>query len=464
LQTDTTLPELIQSRVLVVEDDPVSRLQLQSLLARFIAEVRFAVNGEEGLEIWRQWQPNVIVTDILMPVMGGLEMSAAIKATDPRAQIVVVTSDEDSGSLRRALDIGVERYITKPIDIHLLMDAVRKCIRDREQSDELQLVRQVVELTSRLQVELEAKQQVALALEKEKQEQQVLIRKLEEAHNQLLQSEKMASLGQLAAGVAHEINNPIGFVTSNLGTLRRYAEQLIKLRAAYEEAVGLLAEDSPVRQAIVAARQAAEADFLEADILSVIEESSEGVMRVRRIVQDLKTFSHTGPAEWQWIDLNACLDSTLSIANNEIKYTAQVVREYGVVPEVECMASQLNQVFLNLLVNAAQAIVGHGTITLRTGSEAGNAWVEIEDTGSGIPAENLNRIFDPFFTTKPVGKGTGLGLSISYGIVRKHNGHIAVRSSPGQGTNFRVTIPLQQHDEPPAGSLSAAAHDPAISS
>jgi signal transduction histidine kinase len=452
LQIEPTSPELIQSRVLVVEDDPVSRLQLQSLLARFISEVRFAVNGEEGLERWRQWQPNVIVTDILMPVMGGLEMSAAIKANDPRAQIIVVTSDEDSGSLRRALDIGVERYITKPIDIHLLMDAVRKCIRDREQSDELQLVRQVVELTSRLQEELEAKQQVALALEKEKQEQQVLIRKLEEAHNQLLQSEKMASLGQLAAGVAHEINNPIGFVTSNLGTLRRYAEQLIKLRATYEEAVGCLAEDSPVRLAIAAAREVAEADFLEADVLSVIAESSEGVTRVRRIVQDLKTFSHTGPAEWQWIDLNACLDSTLSIANNEIKYNAQVVREYGVVPEVECMASQLNQVFLNLLVNAAQAIVGHGTITLRTGSDAGNAWVEIEDTGSGIPAENLKRIFDPFFTTKPVGQGTGLGLSISYGIVRKHNGSIEVRSTPGQGSTFRVTVPLQQHAQPPAAS------------
>jgi signal transduction histidine kinase len=452
LEANTASPELIQIRVLVVDDDPILRMQLQALLGRFVAELCFAGNGKEGLEIWRHWQPNVIVTDIMMPIMNGLEMSAAIKAVDPHAQIIVITSDDDSGSLREALEIGVERYIIKPIDIHLLKDAIRKCVRDRQQSDELQLVRKVAELTSRLQEELEAKHQTALALEKEKEEQRILIGKLEEAHNQLLQSEKMAALGQLAAGVAHEINNPIGFVTSNLGTLRRYAEQLIKLRAAYDQATGLLAEDSPARQAIAAAQEELDADFLEADVLAVIAESSEGVARVRRIVQDLKTFSHVGPNEWQWIDLNACLDSTLNIANNEIKYKARVVREYGLVPEVECMAAQLNQVFLNLLVNAAQAIDTQGTITLRTGNAAGNAWVEIEDTGSGIPAENLKRIFDPFFTTKPVGQGTGLGLSISYGIVRKHNGSIEVRSTPGQGSTFRVTVPLQQHAEPPAAS------------
>ena len=270
---DIASADLIQSRVLVVDDDPMLRLQLQTMLGRFFAELRFAANGAEGLEIWRRWQPNVIVTDNLMPVMNGLEMSSAIKAADPRAQIVMITAADDNASLHKALDIGVDRYIIKPVDVHLLKDAINKCIRDRQQSDELQLVRKVAELTSRLQEELAAKHQVTAALEKEKEEQQVLIRRLEEAHNRLLQSEKMASLGQLAAGVAHEINNPIGFVNSNLNTLRRYAEQLSELRASCDAAVSSLAEDSPVRQAIAAARQATDADFLERDLVAVDRKS-----------------------------------------------------------------------------------------------------------------------------------------------------------------------------------------------
>ena len=450
MEANAAASELIQARILVVDDDPILRTQLKTLLGRFVADVRVAVDGAEGLESWRQWQPNVVVTDILMPVMDGLAMTGAIKAADPGAQIIVITSDKDNINLRRALEIGVERYITKPVDVHLLMDAVRKCIRDRQQSDELQLIRRVAELTRQLQAELAAKELAAAALEKEKEEQHILIRRLEEAHNQLLQSEKMASLGQLAAGVAHEINNPIGFVTSNLGTLRNYADRLIKLLGAYDEAAGRLAEDSPVRRAIAMARKAADADFLKTDMLDLISESYEGVTRVRRIVQDLKTFSHVDSNEWQWVDLNECLDSTLNIANNEIKYKAQVVREYGEVPQVECIPSQLNQVFLNLLVNAAQAIDKQGTITLRSGSTASDAWVEIEDTGTGIPSENLNRIFDPFFTTKPVGSGTGLGLSISYGIVRKHNGRIEVNSALGRGTTFRITVPLHRQSAPTA--------------
>ena len=442
--------ELMQARVLVVDDDPILLTQIRHLLGKYVAEIKTAGDGAAGLALWREWRPNVTLTDILMPVMDGLAMSQAIKAEDADAQIVVITADRADANLRQALDIGVERYITKPVDVHLLLDAIRKCVRDRRQKEELHLAQQVAELTRELQRQLEEKERAEKALQKEKAEQQVLIGKLEEAHNQLLQSEKMASLGQLAAGVAHEINNPVGFVSSNFGTLRTYAERLLGILALYEETAAALPDDSPLRRKLEQAKQAADVEYLKEDMLALIRESADGVDRVRRIVLDLKTFSHVDAVEWQAADLRQCIDTTLNLAAHEIKYKADVVKEYGEIPDIECLPAQLNQVLLNLLVNAAQAIDRKGTITVRTVAGEGEVRVEIADTGCGIAPENLNRVFDPFFTTKPVGTGTGLGLSITYSIVRKHNGRIEVESEPGKGTTFRLVLPVRQPREPVA--------------
>ncbi|SIR56945.1 PAS domain S-box-containing protein [Aromatoleum tolulyticum] len=276
-------------------------------------------------------------------------------------------------------------------------------------------------------------------LQAEKRHQETLIRKLEEAHNQLLQSEKMASIGQLAAGVAHEINNPVGFVNSNLGTLKRYAEDLLRLLTAYEEIEGSLTTEQV--EAIARVKKEIDAGYLRADIGELLTESLDGLQRVKRIVQDLKDFSHVGKAERELANLEAGLESTLNVVWNEIKYKADVVKEYGSLPAIECFPSQLNQVFMNLLVNAAHAIENHGRITLRTGHDESVVWVEVEDTGKGIRPEHLSRIFEPFFTTKEVGKGTGLGLSLSYGIVNRHHGRIEVRSEFGKGSMFRVVLP-----------------------
>jgi two-component system, NtrC family, sensor kinase len=261
----------------------------------------------------------------------------------------------------------------------------------------------------------------------------------------LLQSEKMASIGQLAAGVAHEINNPVGFVNSNLGALRGYVEQLLAVLAAFEAVLeGIPA--GAARERIESAMRMAELDYLKTDIVALLDESSDGLARVRRIVQDLKDFSHSDQGEWCYSDLHKGLESTLNVVNNEIKYKARVIKEYGELPMVRCLPSQLNQVFMNLLVNAAHAIDGQGEIHVRTGVDGSDkdasVWVEIADTGKGIPEQMLTRIFDPFFTTKPVGKGTGLGLSISYGIVRKHGGRIDVKSEVGKGSVFRVILPI----------------------
>jgi len=448
VKTVTAEGQLIQARVLVVDDDPILRTQLKHLASKFVSEVEVASGGAEGLALWRQWKPDVVVTDIFMPGMNGLEMSESIKAEDADAQIIVITSDKDSGTLLHALSIGVDRYITKPVDMHLLIDAVNKCVRDRQQTEELRLTRHVAALTDALQKQLEERKRAEEALLKEKNEQKVLIERLEEAHNQLLQSEKMASIGQLAAGVAHEINNPVGYVSSNLGALQNYVRNLLQLISAYEDCE----EELPAqrRESLNALKREIDIDFLREDIRELMAESQGGLQRVKRIVQDLKDFSHVSDSEIQWSNLESGLESTLNVVWNELKYKAEVVKDYGNIPEVECIPSQLNQVFMNLLVNAAQAIRDHGVITLRTRHVDESVCIEIADNGSGIPPEIINRIFDPFFTTKPVGTGTGLGLSITHGIIRKHKGRIEVDSEPGKGTSFRIYVPIRQTGSGPA--------------
>jgi signal transduction histidine kinase len=283
-------------------------------------------------------------------------------------------------------------------------------------------------------------------LETERKRQQELIERLAQAQSQLLQSEKMASIGQLAAGIAHEINNPIGFVNSNLGSLRGYVNDLLKLLSAYEAVEAEL--QAQTRAILGQLRRDADIDFLREDVTHLLTDSLDGMQRVKRIVQDLKDFSHVDESVRQWANLEHGMDSTINVAWSELKYKAQIVKEYAGIPEVECMPSLLNQVFMNLLVNAAQAIEDTGTITIRTGQEGDQVWIEVQDTGVGIDPAHLTRIFDPFFTTKPVGKGTGLGLSLSYGIIQKHGGAFSVKSEVGVGTVFRVTLPIQMKTPP----------------
>jgi len=311
-------------------------------------------------------------------------------------------------------------------------------ITERQRAEEA-LRESRVQLENRVHERTLALQTANATLEREKEHQAELIRKLGEAQSQLLHSEKMASIGVLAAGVAHEINNPVGFVNSNLGSLQRYAQSLLRLLDGYEEAAARLGPDD--RAALAALRCEVDADYLREDLGSLLSESMDGLDRIKRIVQDMKDFSHVGGGDLLVSNLEAGLDSTLNVVWNELKYKAEVVREYGGIAPIECIPSQLNQVFMNLLVNAAHAIEERGRITVRTLQDDVQVTVEVADTGGGIPEEHLGRIFEPFFTTKPVGKGTGLGLSLSYGIVQKHGGRIEVDSVVGQGTTFRVILP-----------------------
>jgi PAS domain S-box-containing protein len=268
------------------------------------------------------------------------------------------------------------------------------------------------------------------------------------ANARLMQSEKMASIGQLAAGVAHEINNPTGFVSSNLGTLGQYITDLISLMRQYRELLTVIQNDgkdgslSAKMEQILALEKEVDIDYVLDDVYSLVEESQEGTERIKKIVMDLKDFAHPGDDQLKPADINKNLDSTLNVVWNELKHKATVRREYGAIPPIPCIPQQLNQVFLNLLVNAAQAIPEKGEICIRTQSENGYVEIQISDTGEGILPENLPKIFDPFFTTKEVGKGTGLGLHVAYSIVKRYNGTIDVKSEVGKGTTFTVRLPL----------------------
>jgi len=265
---------------------------------------------------------------------------------------------------------------------------------------------------------------------------------LQQMQGQIIQQEKMASIGQLAAGVAHEINNPMGFITSNLTSLAKYAAKLDEYIAALLQSLGSC-PDHPGMAEIDALRQKLKVDYIISDVCELVNESLDGANRVRRIVQDLKSFSRVDQTECCQTNLNELLDTTINIAWNELKYISTLERDFGDIHDIVCYPQQLNQVFLNLLINAAQAMEKQGNIYVRTWGDSDNVFVSVADTGKGMPEEVKQRVFEPFFTTKEAGKGTGLGLSISADIVRKHGGNITVESQAGVGTTFVVMLPVK---------------------
>jgi signal transduction histidine kinase len=269
-------------------------------------------------------------------------------------------------------------------------------------------------------------------------------KKLQATQAQLIHSEKMTSLGQLVAGVAHELNNPIGFIYGNMKPLTNYINNIIKLIEFYQT-VHLEQEDQNKVDYFLKEN---DFEFLLEDLEDLIADIREGAERAQKIVLDLRNFSRLDEAEYKEVDIHQGIDSTLNLLVNKYKHRIRLHKNYSEIPLINCYASQLNQVWMNLLVNAAQAIDEEGDVYIRTGLEDEYVIIEIKDTGKGIPPEVKEKIFDPFFTTKPVGEGTGLGLSITHSIIKKHNGLIEIESEIGKGTTFTVKLPLKRDYEP----------------
>ncbi|WP_350599821.1 ATP-binding protein [Pseudomonas sp. 65/3-MNA-CIBAN-0223] len=401
---------------------------------RVTVELDSAYGGQEGLNKLKwaldQQRPYALAfVDMRMPEgWDGAQTIEQLWQADPRLQVVVCTAYSDYSwdeLLDRLHAHDRVLILKKPFDNVEVQQMANTLLAKWDMTERASL--QMNHLEHLVQREVDERKQL---------------------ESQLVQSEKLASLGQLAAGVAHEINNPIGFISSNLGTLDGYFQQLQEMLDAYGQAETLI-QAGEWAERLQQLRERIELDFLREDIPLLIKESKDGINRVGRIVRDLKDFSRVDAnQEWQWINLQQGIESTLNIVANELKYKADVLKEYQVLPDIECLPSQINQVFMNLIVNASQAIgPERGTLTLRTGHAAQSVWIEVQDTGSGIAPQDLQKIFDPFFTTKPVGQGTGLGLSLSYGIIKKHRGEITVRSEVGVGTTFRVELPIRQSSQ-----------------
>ncbi|WP_428556960.1 ATP-binding protein [Pseudomonas edaphica] len=403
-----------------------------------VFDLHSAYGGEEGLGLlttaMAEQRPYALAfVDMRMPQgWDGAKTIEALWKVDPDLQVVVCTAYSDyswEDLLFRLHAHDRLLILKKPFD-NIEVQQMANTLANK-----WDMARRAAMQTSHLEQLVEQRTQ-ALQLE---------IDERKHLESQLVQSEKLASLGQLAAGVAHEINNPVGFISSNLSTLDGYFNQLQQMLEAYRHSEEIIASQ-PQRDQLKALRTTLELDFLKEDIPILIRESKDGIGRVVQIVKDLKNFSRVDNDQtWQFTNLQQGIDSTLNIVASELKYRADVVKHYMPLPDIECLASQLNQVVMNLVINAAQAMgPERGTITISNGVEGENIWLEVADDGCGIAPETVQKIFDPFFTTKPVGEGTGLGLSLSYGIVKKHQGSISVSSELGKGTTFRVVLPIRQ--------------------
>lgn len=422
--------ELEQELILLVDDDAINlRLFAEYLLPYY--RIKVVTSGEKALQIANEdLKPDLILLDVMMPGVDGFSVLKSLKANPKTSEIPVIfltalNAIEQEG---KGLALGAADYISKPCNLPILLARVRTQL-------ELKKSREILKNKNEyLEAELQRRQQ-----------------ETQQMHLQLMQSEKMAAIGQLAAGVAHEINNPIGYVSSNLSTLSVYLQRFFEILDAYETIINQTSLPTEVSDPLSELKEQKDFLYIREEIPQILDETREGLNRVKYIVKDLKSFSHADENHWEWVDLIGGLDSTINIVWNELKYHCLIHKEYKEIPMVYGLASQLNQVFMNLLVNAAHAIKakGNGDITIRVGNTEQEVWVEIADNGEGITPENLPKLFQPFFTTKPVGKGTGLGLSISQSIIEKHGGRINVASEHGTGTTFRVSLPIQlQRPEP----------------
>lgn len=372
-----------------------------------------------------------------MPGLSGIELLRTITETYPNTAVLVVSSVDRPQRALDAVRLGAFDYLIKPCDGTTLMATVSRAIERRS----------LLLNAARYKADLEMRNQELL-----RQKEQ-----LERLQAQIVQSEKMASIGQLAAGIAHEINNPVGYVSGNLDFLVECINDLLQLLAIYDSAeVG-----REIAERLASFKREINYARMIKDLTDVVNDCQVGVGRVKDIVQNLRTFSRLDEAELQTTDLHEGIDSTIRLLSRYFTGgNIHLIRDYGMIPPVESFSAQLNQVWMNLLVNAAQAIGAEtGTVTIRTEAEGNNVTVSITDTGVGIARAQVARIFDPFFTTKPVGEGSGLGLSITFGIVERHGGKIDVVSEPGRGSTFAVTLPLSPTGQgmphgPMAGSLN----------
>ncbi len=407
-------------RILIVDDERPVR-EMFSLWLGENFECQTAASADEALAILAGETHALVISDVMMPGRNGVELLREITTRYPDTAVIMVSGVDRPQRMRDALRLGAFDYLIKPCDMDVLTLAVERALERRALQRTARTYKSHLEDRNN-----ELGQQKA---------------ELERLQAHMVHTEKMASLGQLAAGVAHELNNPAGFVYGNMDLLRQYLAQLEKLFNTYDQLT--LSSDSAM--SVSAMKVEVNYDSLMPDINSIVSDCHEGAQRICDVVKNLRLFSRLDEAELKRIDIHEGIESTLRLLSRYYNSgRLLLLKDYGELPQVTCYAGQLNQVWMNLLVNAAQSVSDSGQVKISTRCEDDSVVVAISDTGRGIPEEHLSRIFDPFFTTKPVGEGTGLGLSITYGIIERHEGTITVNSTVGVGTTFTVRIPVRK--------------------
>jgi len=424
-------------RVLIAEDEQVSRHLLEILMEEWGYE---AVICEDGLQAWEAMQkadaPQLGIFDWMMPGIDGLELCRRVRQrSDARpTYILFLTAKAQESDIVQGLKAGGDDFVTKPFD--------QEVLRAR-----LQVGERVLALQERvLEQEQTARQRAEWIAAEKTQALEEANRQLKEQQAQLVQSERLAALGQMAAGIAHELNNPIGFVFNNLTTLDEYVTSLSQYVQEYKKLAeagrqGSNQKEQAWERIATLARQE-DLEYILNDAGPLLQESRDGAERVRRIAKELRDFSRSDAGEWLEADVNKEIETALKFAAPALAEKAQVETQLGELPLLVCCPGQLNQVFTNLLTNAAQAISAEGVVRVFSAVQEGHIHIEVRDTGSGIPGDQLEDIFEAFYTTKKAGQGTGLGLSISKAIVEKHKGSLKVQSEVGRGTCFTIRLPL----------------------
>ena len=385
--------------ILVVDDE---RDVLEALYDTFVEKynVFMANSAQEALEILKNNHVDLIMSDQRMPDTTGVELLAEVEEKYPHLGKIPLTGYSDLPAVVDAINKGsVDKYLSKPWNDTEITHVVLEVMNTR--------------------------------LKRAMDERKML-------ESQLVQSAKMASLGELVAGIAHELNNPLGFIYANLGNLKKFYAKILGLLETYE-GLELSEED---RAGIKQKQEEINYEYLKTRIEQMIDRSAVGADRMKKIIMDLKSFSRLDSAEFAESDINEAIEITLGIMTNEYKNRVEITRKFGDLPLVECYIAKLNQVFMNLIVNACHAIEGEGEIIIETAIENDMVRIEVSDNGKGIPEDVADKIFDPFFTTKPVGVGTGLGLSVSHGIIKQHKGEISVKSKVGEGSTFTIIFPM----------------------
>ena len=415
-----------RSRVLIIEDNKADQDLFRRTLSAF--DLTFVDSGEEGLRRIEAEPFDLVLVDYQLPGINGDAVLSAIRAGSlPEMPVVVISGVGNENLAVALLKGGASDYVPKA-------DLVSSRVADAIQNA---LDHRAAEATRRRGEE---------ALRHRKDELERSFRQLQENQGRLIQSEKMAGMGQLVAGVAHEINNPLSYVTNNIAVLDRDVRQIVALMASYRAHLG-----AAVPPEIQAAEEAIDLDYALTNIDRLFRSTRQGLQRVGEIVAGLRDFSRLDEAEFKQVDPNEPVRMTVEMVRYQIRQkNIHLIVEINPLPTVWCNPGRLNQVLLNLLVNAIQAVGFGATITVRTRSlpDAGEFQYEVIDNGPGIPVSIRDKIFDPFFTTKPQGVGTGLGLWIAYSIVQEHRGRLELKTAPGEGTTFTVTLPVHQPDEP----------------